>query len=144
MTQRNTDTLRDAMFANIEGLKTGAIKPDVAKASASCAMAICKTVELDIKATELLKKATIEPLQLTTEPKPVVIERTLPDHVPSGISLGTLIGPSPLDDEEIRESIEKGNKIGLSRDVIAKRLRIDEVYVSLHLNSIVVDSGANS
>ena len=122
MTQRNTDTLRDAMFANIEGLKTGAITPEVAKASASCAMAICKTVDLDIKATELLKKTTIEPLQLTTEPEPLVISCT-PELV-------------ELLDEETREKIDKGDANGLTAGCIASRLGIGIDLVIQHLGHV--------
>lgn len=119
MKQRNTDTLRDAMFANIEGLKTGTISADTAKASASCAMAICKAVELDIRATELLKKTSIESLNLTTEPEALVIS-----------------GTPELIDEETREKIEKGDANGLTVETIAYRLGIGIETVRQHITKM--------
>lgn len=68
---RNSETLRKTMFEQLEGLADGSVDPATAKASASCAMAICKTVELDLRATELLKDGReMKLLRLTSDTKP--------------------------------------------------------------------------
>jgi len=100
------------MFRQIEGLENGSIKPEQAKAVAQCGMVICKTVELDLRATDQLKDGKVmKSVELTSET--VAIE-----HEPAG------------DDEELIDRIRKGKANGLSTELIAKRMKVTPVYVA--------------
>ena len=122
--KRNSETLRTALFEQIAGLQDGSVKPETAKATAACAMAICKTVELDVKATEMFKSAGLEmkSLTLTSEElvKPDSPPVAFPDHLNS------------FDDGTIQKVL-LGHKNGLSVEKIAERINIGTVDVELIL-----------
>lgn len=135
------------MLAQIEGLKNGTIKPEVAKATAVCGMVICKTVELDLRAAELAKKgidmASIvytqedEPIQVAVPASAVrVVHRE--DFTPPQASVMPVAAhdaETPVLDEEIYERIMKGHKNGLSPSTIARRVKLDVVDVELAIAS---------
>ena len=116
---RNSETLRTALFKQIEGLQNGSVKPDTAKATASCAMAICKTVELDLKARDQLKDEKLKPLNLTGEPE--AIEGKSVEIVAS--------------DGDKSDVVLTAHKSGLSVDKIASRTGLPIVDVELIIAS---------
>ena len=111
---RNSETLRTALFAQIEGLQDGSVKPETAKATAACAMAICKTVDLDLRASEMFKGklGEMKSLQLTSDAKPEA-------------------EPVVEIDDDTRALILKGHTNGLDSLTIAKRVGMDITDVEL-------------
>ena len=113
---RNSETLRTALFRQIEGLQNGTIKPETAKATASCAMAICKTVELDLKADDQLKERGLKSLTLTSTAE----QKALP-------SAGVEFVPT----SDNREIVLKAHASGLDIKTIAARTGLPVVDVEL-------------
>jgi len=81
-------------------------------------MAICKTVELDLRATELFKDGgDMKPLQLTNEAE--------------ATAEGKPVSEVEIIAEDQIESIMKGHKLGLPVATIASRLSLSRTDVEL-------------
>lgn len=115
---RNSETLRTALFSQIEGLQNGTVKPETAKATASCAMAICKTVELDLKADDQLKERGLKSLTLTSTAE----QKALPS---AGVEI------VPASETDGREIVLKAHASGLDIKTIAARTGLPVVDVEL-------------
>ena len=126
--KRTSETLRAALFSQIEGLQDGSVKPDTAKATAACAMAICKTVDLDMRATELMRDGS-------SQIESIVLTDAVIEELPPTKSAGAIEQGQPVFDEDLVDRVMKGNSNGLAPDVIARRLGIEPVDVDLILEA---------
>ena len=124
---RNSETLRIALFKQIEGLQDGSVKPETAKATASCAMAICKTVELDLKAQTDLKNDPLKPLNLTSEPV-LTVE-------PEAVETSTVPVKMIQADTDKSEIVLKSHHKGLDLATIARRTGLSMIDVELIIES---------